>query len=147
MNGARVFAGALAGVVFGIGLVLSGMTQPAKVIGFLDVTGAWDPSLMFVMLGAIGVFAPAYRFVIKRAARSSAGPIAVVTKRSLDAQLLIGAAIFGVGWGLGGFCPGPGVVAAGGGGMLAVSFALSMLAGMGLFALYRRHQQRRDQSA
>lgn len=137
-----VVTGLIAGLLFGVGLVLSGMTLPAKVIGFLDVAGDWDPSLAFVMGGAIAVYAPLYRFVVTRTVPLYAQAFAVVSHRHLDAPLLLGAAIFGVGWGLGGFCPGPGIVSAGAGGMVGVTFALSMVAGMGLFELYRTVRDR-----
>ncbi len=131
-------AGLIAGVLFGVGLALSGMTQPANVIGFLDVAGEWDPSLALVMGGAIAVYAPLYRWLVAKTVPLYAQAFAVHAQQQLDAPLLLGAAIFGVGWGLGGFCPGPGIVSAGGGATLGITFALSMLGGMALFELYRR---------
>lgn len=132
-----IIAGLLAGLLFGAGLAVSGMTQPGNVLSFLDVAGAWDPSLALVMGGAIAVYAPGYRYLVKRSQPLYAPKFVQHTKQTLDARLLIGAAIFGAGWGLGGFCPGPGIVSAGSGARLGITFALSMLAGMGVFELYR----------
>jgi len=125
-----VLAG-VAGVVFGVGLIVSGMTQPAKVVGFLDLGGAWDPSLAFVMAGAATVYALLFRAI--RTRRSE--PWLDVTfhlpqRRDLDAPLIIGAALFGVGWGLGGLCPGPGLVAAASGSTAGIAFVAALLAGM-----------------
>ena len=125
----RALAGLCSGLLFGVGLALSGMTQPSKVIAFLDVAGRWDPSLMFVMVGAIAVFAPLYR-LIERNARPVFEPEFVTHLTwPLDARLLLGAAVFGVGWGIAGFCPGPGLVSAGSGALPAVVFAATMLIG------------------
>lgn len=98
------------GGLFGVGLVISGMTRPAKVIGFLDVFGAWDASLMFVMVGAIAVHALAYQLVRRRPSPLFAEVFAIPTRRDVDAKLLTGAVLFGAGWGLGGYCPGPSLV-------------------------------------
>jgi uncharacterized membrane protein YedE/YeeE len=129
------FIALLLGALFGGGLVLGGMTQPAKVIGFLDVTGAWDPSLAFVMGGAIAVFAPLYRFIVK-----DAGPtyenLGLVKAQPIDGRLVLGAVLFGVGWGLGGYCPGPGLTAVGSGQIGPLIFSATMLVGMGLFHAY-----------
>jgi uncharacterized protein len=119
-----------AGLLFGIGLVVSGMTQPQKVIGFLDLFGQFDPSLMFVMLGAIAVHAVAYRFSVRRGRPLFAPAFEWPSRRNVDRKLLLGAAVFGAGWGLGGYCPGPAVVSLPGGGWQALSFVLAMLAGM-----------------
>ena len=125
--GLMLFAGAL----FGLGLAVSGMTQPAKVIGFLDVLGAWDPSLAFVMLGAIGVYTAAYRGLAVKMPRPLFAPrFSLPTLTAIDAPLLAGAAIFGVGWGLGGFCPGPALVALGAGAPAALWFVPAMVVGM-----------------
>jgi hypothetical protein len=122
---------ALAGALFGAGLLVSGMTQPARVVGFLDVTGAWDPSLAFVMGGAVLVNALAFwQIARRRAAPLLDRTFHVPTRRDIDLQLVAGAAIFGVGWGLGGFCPGPGVVAAAAGSATGATFVAAMLAGM-----------------
>jgi len=99
-----------AGLLFGVGLWLSGMTKPEKVIGFLDVFGDWDPSLLGVMLGAIAVHALAYRWVRRRDRSLTGGAFAIPVRGALDAKLFVGSALFGVGWGLSGYCPGPSVV-------------------------------------
>ena len=132
-------AAPLAGVVFAVGLGLSGMTQPAKVFGFLDLAGAWDPSLMMVMVGGIGVNAAAYWMVVRRReAPVLEARFLLPTRTDIDVRLVAGAAIFGVGWGLGGFCPGPGIVSLAGGGVPALVFVGAMLAGMGMFAAWER---------
>lgn len=131
----RELSALLAGLLFGAGLVVSGMTRPRKVIGFLDVFGAWDASLMFVMVGAIAVHMIAYRSIRGRSAPLFAPAFVVPTRRDLDAKLLIGAAVFGAGWGLGGYCPGPGIVSLIGGGVGACVFVVAMLGGM--FAVSR----------
>ena len=134
----QALAGLVSGVLFGVGLALSGMTQPGKVIGFLDVAGAWDPSLAFVMAGAIAVFGPLYRLIRRYTMPRFAPGFVVHAGWPIDAPLLIGAAVFGVGWGIGGFCPGPGVVSAGTGAPAGVVFALSMVLGMLAFRGYER---------
>jgi uncharacterized membrane protein YedE/YeeE len=140
-----------AGLLFGGGLAVSGMTRPQKVLGFLDVFGHWDPSLMLVMLGAIGVHLFAYRLIRGRSAPLFAAKFAVPSRRDLDAKLLIGAAVFGAGWGLGGYCPGPGIVSLPGGGMGALVFVGAMLAGMlgtgRLEGMLTRDKQQRVPSA
>lgn len=123
------------GALFGLGLVLSGMTQPTKVIGFLDVFGEWDASLMLVMAGAIAVHLPVYRLIQGRPSPLFAERFALPTRRDLDAKLLAGAVLFGVGWGLGGLCPGPGVVSLAGGGPSVAAFVAAML--LGIFATAR----------
>jgi hypothetical protein len=129
---ARIAPG-LSGLLFGLGLGISGMTLPAKVVGFLDVLGDWDPSLAFVMLGAIAVYMPLYRMIVGRPAPLFAAGFALPTARDIDARLVVGAAVFGVGWGLAGYCPGPGITALGAGSGPAVIFVLAMLAGMILY--------------
>lgn len=124
-----------AGVLFGAGLVLSGMTQPQKVIGFLDPGGAWDASLACVMLGAIGVHALAYRAVRARRRPLFADHFSLPTRKDIDAPLLVGAALFGVGWGVGGYCPGPALVSLVSGNLGCATFVLTMLLGARLAAL------------
>ncbi len=97
----------LAGLIFGLGLIVSGMADPAKVLNFLDVFGTWDPSLAFVMLGAVAVTAVGYRLVLARPRPLFAARFQVPTRRDLDARILTGPALFGIGWGLSGLCPGP----------------------------------------
>jgi uncharacterized membrane protein YedE/YeeE len=125
----RVAAALLAGVLFGAGLALGGMTNPRKVIAFLDVGGAWDPSLAFVMLGAIAVNFLAYRWVAGSAAPLFADEFAIPKLRQIDPKLVGGAAIFGVGWGIGGYCPGPGIVSLGAGSRGALVFIAMMMMG------------------
>lgn len=123
------------GLVFGLGLLLAGMANPAKVQGFLDLFGAWDPSLAFVMGGAIAVGVAVFA-IAGRMRRTLLGmAFALPTNRRVDARLLGGSLAFGAGWGLAGFCPGPALVALGAGEAKAVAFVLAMLAGMGLYEL------------
>lgn len=119
----------VSGLLFGAGLVVSGMTQPTKVIGFLDLFGAWDASLMLVMGGAIGVHFFAYRFIANKTSPLFAAKFSVPTRRDIDAKLLVGAVLFGAGWGLGGFCPGPGIVASASGATSVLVFMAALLAG------------------
>lgn len=119
-----------AGALFAVGLAISGMTSPSKVVGFLDVTGAWDASLAFVMMGAVGVHAIARRIVLRRRAPLFDARFHLPTRDSLDAPLIAGAALFGVGWGLGGFCPGPAIVSAGSGEIGALVFVIGMTIGV-----------------
>lgn len=118
------------GALFGVGLALSGMTQPRKVIGFLDVGGDWDASLGFVMLGAISIHFLAYRLIRGSAAPLFADEFALPKRRSIDPRLIAGAAVFGAGWGLAGYCPGPGIVSLGSGSTHAIVFVASLLLGM-----------------
>jgi hypothetical protein len=124
------------GLLFGAGLLVSGMTRPAKVIGFLDPTGPWDPSLGFVMVGAIGVHALAYRVVARTPRPLWSAAWALPTRRDLDWRLLAGAALFGTGWGLGGYCPGPALTSAVSGSAATLLFTGAMLAGMWAFAAW-----------
>lgn len=125
----------LVGLAFGVGLILSGMTDPAKVIGFLDLFGNWDPSLAFVMGGAIAVGVFAFAAARNRSDAILGGALNLPTSRDIDRRLVTGSLVFGVGWGLAGFCPGPALVALGMGVPKAVAFVLAMLAGMGLYEL------------
>ena len=137
-----VFTSLLAGLVFGLGLIVSGMANPVKVLGFLDLAGAWDPSLAFVMAGAIAVAALAFALAKKRtasflgAAMKLPGP-----SRDIDRRLVIGSVLFGIGWGVAGFCPGPGLVALGMGEIKALVFVAAMLLGMGLFEWIERRKR------
>lgn len=124
------------GLIFALGLGLSGMTQPAKVVGFLDFTGRWDPSLAFVMLGAIGVHFVLFRLVLKRKSPLFAGGFQVPGSVHLDQRLIVGSAIFGIGWGLAGYCPGPAIVSSGSGSGRAILFTAAMLTGMLLFKAF-----------
>jgi uncharacterized membrane protein YedE/YeeE len=118
------------GLLFGLGLILSGMTDPGKVLGFLDLTGAWDPSLAFVMGGAIAVGFFAFALARNRTTAFLGGAIELPETRGIDTRLLAGALVFGVGWGLAGFCPGPAIVATGAGHWQAALFTLGMIGGM-----------------
>lgn len=130
-----VLAAFVAGLIFAVGLAISGMTQPGKVTAFLDLFGNWDPSLAFVMLGAIAVYAVLYRLIRHRATPFFAPTFSVPTRNDLDARLLGGAALFGIGWGLGGFCPGPAVTSLASGHLSVIIFVAAMLMGMFLFKL------------
>lgn len=117
------------GALFALGLGVSGMTRPSKVIGFLDLFGAWDASLAFVMVGAIGVHLIAQRLIMKRASPLFDGRFHLPTRKDIDPRLVLGAALFGVGWGLAGFCPGPALVSAASGASTALVFVVGMTAG------------------
>ena len=124
------------GLIFGLGLLLSGMADPAKVLNFLDLggiaSGTWDPSLAFVMAGAVAVTFAGFRLLLRRPHPIFADRFHMPTRRDLDARIVAGPAIFGVGWGLAGFCPGPALTALGFGTQAAVIFVLAMFAGMWL---------------
>lgn len=121
----------IAGLLFGAGLAVSGMILPEKVIGFLDLAGQWDPSLMLVMSGALGVFIPGYLLLIKKRRTALDGTVLNIKSGSeFDAKLILGAAIFGIGWGLGGICPGPAISMALLGGWPFIAFIVAMLVGM-----------------
>lgn len=126
----RIVAALLAGLTFGLGLVISGMVNPAKIIAFLDVAGAWDPSLLFVMAAALSVTFVGYRLVLRRAAPMFETQFHLPATTVIDRSLITGAAIFGVGWGLSGFCPGPAITAAALGDLQPYAFIAAMLAGM-----------------
>ncbi len=128
----------LAGLVFGVGLILSGMADPAKVLGFLDLAGAWDPSLALVMAGAIAVGLVAFTLA-KARTRSLLGlEMHLPQGGSIDRRLVGGGLLFGIGWGIAGFCPGPALVALGMGEVKAAVFVMAMLVGMGIFELLER---------
>lgn len=130
------------GLLFGIGLILSGMTDPGKVIGFLDLAGAWDPSLALVMGGAILVGLFAFALAKKRTTTFLGGALHLPNSRDIDKRLLAGGLLFGAGWGLAGFCPGPAIVSLGSGQPKAAVFVLAMLAGMAIFEWSERRMQR-----
>ena len=136
-----VFTSLLAGLVFGLGLIVSGMANPAKVLGFLDLAGAWDPSLAFVMAGAIAVAAFAFALAKKRTASFLGAAMKLPGSCDIDRRLVIGSVLFGIGWGVAGFCPGPGLVVLGMGEIKALVFVGAMLAGMGIFELIERRKQ------
>jgi uncharacterized membrane protein YedE/YeeE len=126
----RYVLSTLSGALFGVGLCVSGMTRPEKVIAFLDVTGRWDPSLAFVMLGAVAVHFTAYRLIRRRPAPLYAPEFFIPTRHTIDLKLIGGAALFGIGWGLAGYCPGPGVVSLGAAAPTAIVFVAALLAGL-----------------
>ncbi len=128
----EVAAAAAVGLVFGIGLLVSEMSNPAKVLGFLDLTGSWDPSLALVMAGAIAVGVVGFAMARRRNTSILGLPMRLPSNRKMDRKLALGAAIFGAGWGIAGFCPGPALVALGNGAPQALWFVLAMLAGMAL---------------
>ena len=146
MNALAAFA---AGLVFGIGLIVSGMTDPGKVIGFLDLAGRWDPSLAFVMGGAILVGYFSFAAAGKRGRTFLGGAMQLPTRRDIDARLVAGSVVFGIGWGLAGFCPGPALVALGAGIDQAALFVAAMLAGMVIYDVAERliHAPRRRAKA
>jgi uncharacterized membrane protein YedE/YeeE len=106
----KLLMSALFGALFGVGLLVSGMTDPARVLAFLDVAGDWNPALAFVMGGAVAVALPAFALARRKSASALGGPIELPDRRRIDARLIAGAAIFGLGWGLSGVCPGPAIV-------------------------------------
>lgn len=126
------------GLIFGWGLLIAGMTDPGKVLGFLDLAGAWDPSLAFVMGGAILVGVFAFSAAKRRSVNVLGGPMLLSEARQIDRRLVIGSLIFGVGWGLAGFCPGPAVVSMAAGQVKAAIFVASMMAGMLIFSYAQR---------
>ncbi len=120
----------LSGLIFGLGLIASGMTSPAKVKGFLDLFGAWDPSLALVMGGAIAVGAVAFSVARRRTVSWTGAHMEIPSSTVIDRRLLLGGVLFGAGWGIAGFCPGPALVAASAGSMAALGFVVAMLVGM-----------------
>jgi uncharacterized membrane protein YedE/YeeE len=133
----KFLAALLAGVLFGAGLLLSGMTNPANVLGFLDIFGDWKPQLAFVMGAAVLTAAPAYWFVRQRRRSLLGDAVDLPDRRRVDKPLLVGATVFGVGWGLSGICPGPGLVLLAGGDGMAYVFMAAVIAGMWLVRLVR----------
>jgi uncharacterized membrane protein YedE/YeeE len=136
-----VFASWLAGLVFGLGLIVSGMANPAKVLGFLDLAGSWDPSLALVMAGAIAVGLVAFFVARNRTVSFLGAEMKLPTANRIDRRLVIGSLLFGIGWGIAGFCPGPGLVALGMGEAKAAVFVAAMLLGMGAFEWFERRKQ------
>lgn len=129
----------LLGLLFGLGLIISGMSNPAKVQGFLDLAGHWDPSLALVMGGAVGVGLLGFTLVVRRGRSLLGGVLQLPTKTLIDRRLVIGSALFGIGWGLAGICPGPALVLPGAGRLVKGGvFIAAMLAGMLLFSLFER---------
>lgn len=123
----------VAGLVFGIGLIVSEMYSPVKVLGFLDLAGSWDPSLALVMAGAIAVGVIAFAVARTRTKTLLGAPMQLPPARNIDRRLVLGSLVFGIGWGLAGFCPGPALVALGTGHVKAFIFVVAMIAGMGIY--------------
>ncbi|CAJ0783702.1 hypothetical protein LMG7141_01422 [Ralstonia condita] len=139
-------AALLAGLLFGVGLMISGMANPAKVQGFLDIAGRWDPSLAFVMAGAIAIGSLAF-LIAKRRQRSFLGlPVQLPASTAVTLRLVLGSAAFGIGWGLAGFCPGPALVALGAGYPKAIGFVAAMVAGMVVFEVIDRAKAKLQQA-
>jgi uncharacterized protein len=140
-RGALAWLVALAsGALFSLGLAMSGMTDPAKVVGFLDVTGAWDPTLLFVMAGAVLVFGIAWRASRRLRAPVLAPRFSELAER-IDRRLISGALLFGAGWGIAGYCPGPALASLGAGAAGSAAFVIAMVAGMYLHELVTRRRQ------
>ena len=131
-----------AGLIFGLGLIVSGMANPAKVLGFLDIAGKWDPSLALVMAGAIAVSLAGFALARRRTLSAIGLPVQLPSTRTIDARLIGGSLVFGIGWGLSGICPGPAIVALGAGYAKAAVFVAAMLLGMGSFELIERIRTR-----
>jgi uncharacterized membrane protein YedE/YeeE len=135
-----MFISFICGLVFGVGLIISGMANPAKVLGFLDLAGTWDPSLAFVMAGAVFIGFFAFLYAGRRKTTLLGKELKLPTAREIDRRLVLGSILFGAGWGVAGFCPGPALVGLGMGLPKAILFVLAMLAGMGLFELIERRR-------
>ena len=134
----KLLVALLVGLLFGVGLILSGMTDPAKVLGFLDLAGSWDPSLAFVMGGALMIGALAFPFVLKRPRSILGDSMRLPTATQIDRRLVSGSLTFGAGWGLAGYCPGPALASMGRGATQPLLFCIAMFAGMALYELCER---------
>lgn len=141
------FSEFIVGLLFGWGLLISGMTDPGKVIGFLDIAGAWDPSLAFVMGGGVLVGLVGFTVAKKRTTSFLGSAMHLPTARDIDRRLVLGSLTFGAGWGLAGFCPGPGLVAMGAGESKAALFVVAMIAGMLVFEWLDRRAKASAQRA
>ncbi len=135
-----VIVAAIVGLIFGLGLIVSGMANPQKVLGFLDLAGPWDPSLALVMGGAVAVGLVGFALARKRERSLLGEPMQLPKRKDIDAPLVVGGALFGIGWGLAGYCPGPALVGVTAGVGSAIVFTLAMLAGMLLFGLWQRRR-------
>ena len=131
----QIFIALLAGLIFGVGLIVAGMTDPSKIIGFLDIAGVWNPSLAFVMVGGIAVATLAFRFAASQTQSFFGNAFQIPTATQIDWRLIIGSLLFGIGWGLAGYCPGPALASIATGGSKPVVFTLAMLGGMAIFEL------------
>lgn len=128
----------ISGLLFGIGLILAGMSNPAKILGFLDITGYWDPSLLITMAVAIGVSAIAFKVIKKRQFSVLNCRMQIPINQKIDKQLIIGSILFGIGWGLAGICPGPALLLTGMGITQGILFTLAMIAGMSIFQIVKK---------
>ena len=138
----------LGGLVFGIGLAVGGMTQPAKIVGFFDFAGNWDPSLGFVMAGALLIYTPIYRAVMKQWHRPIwAASFSLPTRKDIDWRLISGSGLFGVGWGLGGYCPGPALTSVGARSHDALVFGAAMLLAVGAYQIFMKLREERTDAA
>lgn len=134
----KLFFALISGLLFGIGLIFSGMSDPSKVLGFLDVTGQWDPSLAFVLGGAVLVGLLVFPIASKRSQSLLGEVMQLPTAKQIDRRLVFGSITFGVGWGLAGYCPGPAIASLALGNLKPLLFVIAMLAGMGLFEVLER---------
>lgn len=139
----QIISALIVGMLFGFGLIVSGMTDPSKVIGFLNLAGAWNPSLAFVMAGAILVGAIAFRFAGKRERAVLGGTMRLPTARRIDRRLVLGSLVFGAGWGLAGYCPGPALASLATGAAAPWIFTGAMLAGMAVFEVFESMASKR----
>lgn len=127
----RIIIALISGLLFGAGMIISHMVDPNKVIAFLDVAGNWDPSLAFVIIGALTIFMPSYHFLIKKRTHAINGDkFSWATKTKVDRKLVLGALFFGIGWGIAGLCPGPSLTSISGGSLMVFIFIISMSVGM-----------------
>lgn len=131
----QIFIALLAGLLFGIGMIVAGMTDPSKVIGFLNITGVWNPSLAFVMVGGIAIATLAFRFAATKTQSFFGSAFRIPTATQINWRLILGGLIFGIGWGLAGYCPGPALASIVTGGSKPLVFAAAMLGGMAIFEL------------
>ena len=138
----QIIVALLVGMLFGIGLIVSGMTDPSKVIGFLDLAGPWDPSLGLVMAGAIAVGLLAFRIAARRARSLLGEAMRLPSATRIDRRLVLGGLAFGAGWGIAGYCPGPALASLASGGAKPLIFSAAMLAGMAIFELAERLRSR-----
>ena len=130
----------LAGLIFGLGLIVAGMANPAKVLGFLDIGGLWDPSLALVMAAAVAIATLGFAWAKKRKTSLLGQPLQLPTATRVDRRLMGGSMLFGIGWGLAGICPGPALVLLGAGIYKGVIFTAAMVAGMAIFSLIEHHR-------
>ncbi|MBS0925189.1 YeeE/YedE family protein [Providencia sp. JGM181] len=131
----------VSGILFGLGLLLAGMGNPAKILAFLDITGNWDPSLLVTMAVAMVISGIAFQLVKKRKTSVLNCPLQIPTSKVIDKKLVIGSVLFGLGWGLGGICPGPAILLTGMGLTQGILFTLAMIAGMAIFQLFQRTEK------